>query len=360
MLISYIHDGNCGYVNMHAEQAYKGYQNRRFLDEKYLDDLSLGIYSNELTESILNELQNFVYDLKEDRKNTIKQLILDFNNLEKIQHNLEKQLNECKDIIISLGIELIIINSNMTISQAFNDKNGFCNFLENRNCILGYTLNDINTLKIELEKNKKNFTKRTEELFDKNLRSMIKKCFIDGESSLESSPVITNKYINIKRCIESISFFPYCVYKLALNMINNNMISINPEENKDISLFCHTLNGAYISGLLTKLLCIDLTFFDHIGPKNKIYNTFLENRLNKNRKYIVVTDVICLKSELRAVKTLLDYERANYKGAVSIVYCNTVYDSKDEYNICPLIEINKNNNINFNYIIKTDLLGESN
>lgn len=356
MINSYIYKDECGYINMHSEQSYKGYQNKEFLDENYLANISYGIYSNELTESTVKELEEFIITLKE--KGNIKKLILDFQKLEKVQKNLEKQLNNCKDQIIALGINLIVMNVSMEIARVFNDENGHFEYIEDKKFILAYSISELEEIKGELENDKTIIYSLVKEIENYGLISMIEKCSVDGEFTLESSPVVTTKYINIKKCIETINYFPYYIYKLALDMITKKLVSNNPKENRDIRLLCHTLNGSYISGLLAKLLCIDLSFLDHLGPKNKIYNTFLENKFDKRKRYVIVTDVICLKSELRAVRALLDYERACYSGAVTIVYCNTVGNREDDYNILSLLEINKQNNNKFNYFIKTDLMEE--
>lgn len=150
-------------------------------------------------------------------------------------------------------------------------------------------------------------------------------------------------------------FFCYCIYKLALKLNDEGLLSIKkPKLNREKTIFVHTMNSTVIGAILAQLFCINILLVDHLGPYNKLYVDDLSRTIDRKKKYIIVSDVVCMGTELSNAKTILDVLGISYNGCialVNIVPINLDIDSGDVYS---LYVINKDNNI-VNYKITTDL-----
>ncbi len=366
MLISFISNNEFAYVNLHAEQSYRDFQYLNLNDTDFNEDIrknsEMGIYCKDLKVGVIKELINNIGYIGEQSKiNHFGSIILNFDNIKKIQPNMVENLRSFFKRILELEINILMINMDVCLlpdvqsfSKDFKDEI----YRDDKNeyiCTLKCNENEIDY--IEKFKMKKYMLETIDKIFNEAFNKALGSCCEDNSKPLYSTPVYTSKYINIKKCMEDIHFFPYAVYKLAKKLISEKVITADLKENSKISLFCHTLNGAYIASLLSNLLCIDLVFFDHIGPANRIYKTFLNNQIDKNKSYIIVADVICLGSELRAVKTLLDYSGSKCIGSVSIINCKTVNDINWEEKRYSILELSKDYNP-IGYYIRTNLTEE--
>jgi hypothetical protein len=97
----------------------------------------------------------------------------------------------------------------------------------------------------------------------------------------------------------------------------NHLWEISPSS-KTI-LFCQTLSGAFIGSILSDLLGLDLFIIDHLGPINKLYNSVLFKKIDASANYIVVSDVLCLGTEVKNAKSIIEFSGAKYIGNVSFV-----------------------------------------
>lgn len=332
------------YMNLHAEQAYRitpnNYVEESIGDENY----ELGIGVDKLTYSVISDIQNNGEKIIEEcLKNDIKYLIVDFEGIGNMQANVRDYISKVIEQFTSGGLSIYLVNINMALAEKLKHIKIQESLIERKidlqeeNVIISYLIRGSENI-LKGKNIKAVVNEINKYIFEEN----IKYCSEETNKSLDSSAVFTNKYIDIKKCIENKENFPYMIYCLALKLQERKRVKNRFSKDAEIILFCHTLNGAYIASLLSHLLSIDILFYDHIGPKNKLYNTYLGNKIKKKKEYIVVADVICLGSELRAVKTLLEYEGARYLGGVSIVKIETIDEQVN--NIEALLCINKDNN----------------
>ncbi|MBS7233060.1 hypothetical protein KHA90_18720 [Flavobacterium psychroterrae] len=99
-----------------------------------------------------------------------------------------------------------------------------------------------------------------------------------------------------------------------------------------------------------------LLILDKIGPINKLYSR-LDNVINANRKYIVVSDLVCLGTEVKIVKNLIQFVGGKYLGNVSIIKTETLtpQDIKKKDSTLAVFSITKENNRELNFNISTNL-----
>ncbi len=178
-----------------------------------------------------------------------------------------------------------------------------------------------------------------------------------------SSLVKINKYINIKKFIEKDrEFVLYSIYRLARKMQEHQdkegkkWEELFKSEDKPI-LVCQSFNGSFIASVLSTLLGLDMFMIDGVGPINKLYRN-IGATIEAKKKYIVVSDVVCLGTEVKITKNIIEYLGGIYLGNVSIVRMKPIKEKKYDDVEC-VFEINKDNNKYFNYTITTDLTNEN-
>ena len=174
-----------------------------------------------------------------------------------------------------------------------------------------------------------------------------------------SSSIYLKKYINVKNLFKNERFFKYCIYRLAMQMRSSPDVDwkIKHDEisTEKITLFFQTLTGSHIASLLSDLLHIDICFVDHIGPINNLYRTCFGERIQKNKKYVVISDAVCLGTEVKIAKSLIEYSGGIYLGNASIFRTKILKTEDRRFSdYLTLFEINKESNkkhsINFKII----------
>ena len=103
---------------------------------------------------------------------------------------------------------------------------------------------------------------------------------------------------------------------------------------------------------MSSFLKWDILSIDHIGPVNKVYSN-IGNKITSDSEYIVISDVVCLGTEVRICKNIINYSGGKYIGNGSIVRINTL-DGDQYKNTVSVFNISKDNNP-INYQIKTAL-----
>ena len=200
------------------------------------------------------------------------------------------------------------------------------------------------------------YEEEIDEMYTKRLQKSLKSC-IDNRKEQEihtSGAVYLKKYINMKKMLikGNEAFLCYCVYKTAMALVDKKIIELSYAKNRDISLFFHTINGAYIGGLLSALLQMDFIYLDHLGPINSIRKQNFENNIQLANRYIVVADVICTTSEIGRAETLIEFNGGSILCRVCFVDVKIVNKQDREQISC--ININADNNF-LDYTIQTEL-----
>lgn len=331
MIVSKIVYNNTAYYDMHAEQC---------LNNLLLDD---GIYAKSVNKKALDEVSE---DIKKDCDNSV--FVLDFNNVESVQvnvfdENMKKLFNiKNKTIIISNIIDRLVDQIyGLAYIKAHNEK--YIQYTNEGNKYSFFTINEYDCSSI-VDRSiifKEIFTK---ELIDKYL---VKK----DKSYHHSSSVYLSSYVDIKKFItQGKPLMLYAIYSLAMKIKKHWLVKDGDRQNLPV-LVCQSLNGSFIASVLSALLNLDMYILDQIGPINKLYRN-LGSKISSEKNYIIVSDVVCLGTEIKIAKSIINYHGGIYRGNVSIIRVNSIkeYDDIEE-----VFVIDKDNSGALNYRITTAL-----
>jgi hypothetical protein len=336
MIISRFEIDDCTYFNFHAEQAYEGTFGSFFNYNIQKE----GIFQSTLTKSTVDSI------IKEINENEIKTtgVFFEFKGIESLQINQNISFKE--NIFDKLSCKAIQLSN---VKRVIVESLDLLNYVDSSD-------NNYNDITINNEKNKV-FTS-SQQAFESYFHNILtSKYVVDKTKFHHSSSVYINKFIDIKRLItEDKNLILFTIYMLALNMItpNENRDWTITKDEKEIILFSQNMNCSFIASILSQLLLLDVTLIDHVGPINKIYSSF-DNLINKNKKYLVVSDMVCLGSEVRIAKNLIEFSGGEYIGNVSIIRVNTM-KKEDRYSNVETIYIIEKGNNKIGYSIKTALV----
>lgn len=321
---------------MHAEEV---------ISSNYLNDDNQGIYIKSLQFETVNRLLNFI---KECDFKLLNNIILDFNYIEHLQPNILKKIIEIRD----LKFKLTFLNVSQKIIESLSLKN-----IENGKNIInkdnGY---DIFYFFTDVECNIYDTEIKNDRIFYEEFKERLKKDYIvEYNKPHASSFVYLNSFIDLKKFISNESpFIYYALYRLAMK-INDKW---EPALNDKPILVGQSLTSTFIVSVISKLLKLDILIFDKIGPITKLYNK-LEKHNFENRKYIVVSDLVCLGTEVKITKSLIEFSGGKYLGNVSLVKVETLsrehlpLDNRDR--TISVFSIRESNNQELKYFIYTNL-----
>ncbi|MDF7817937.1 hypothetical protein P1X15_10035 [Runella sp. MFBS21] len=344
MIISKITSQNFIYYNLHSEEV---------VTSNFIEENNSGIYCDRLQ---ISTIQRVVEDI--EQQEGIKNIVLDFNNIEAIQSNLGNYIiplknngfaivltNILEKLVADMGFFSLSNPNNLQKKQPSNDRQ-FETTNTNQSVFKKFYLFEANNNFLN-----ENFIPN--KIFNKHFKNILKKYIEINEKPHTSSFVYLKSFVNIKKFIsheKSLSILS--IYKLALK--------IKKEWGKEIEkkpiLICQSLNSSYIVSILSSLLKLDILILDKIGPINKLY-TRLGNSISNERKYIVVSDMVCLGTEVKIVKNLIEFIGGKYLGNVSIIKAETLKKSDISRKDATLsvFSIDKTNNKELNYYITTEL-----
>jgi len=359
MIISKLPSGNFIYYNLHSEEV---------ITSNFIEDISLGIYCDRL-QSITMERVNA------DIKASISQgsnIVFDFKKVEAIQSNLNSYftdlrnegynivfINITKDIVNSLGYNFFNHPDNLISDIIFFDK-----ITLDRRVKEGYK-------RFYFFENGNNFYPddfRIEDAFKEHFKNKLIPFSDDHGEQHTSSFVYLTSYINLKKFIShEKEFCMYAIYLLAVKVLKEwrkiGPIPFYSDENKEKQdtpiLVCQSLNSSYIVSILSNLLKLDILILDKIGPINKLYSSLDKNIIEK-KNYIVVSDIVCLGTEVKIVKNIIQFLGGFYLGNVSLIKTETLkkeHIKKKDATIA-VFSIDSSNNKDLKYHIKTDLSDE--
>ncbi|MBQ8804691.1 MAG: hypothetical protein IJZ53_13770 [Tyzzerella sp.] len=346
MLYSILKDENRYYLNMHAECALHTYLNG-FIEDERIKNTSRqkqGIYCRKINADIFEHIYSYPYENKS--------ICIDFKKIEEItENNLVAFVTFIKKQFCAKGKNVYLLNVQKNILEKMNWGDKF-QILEETDCIVsgrigrGKATPQYDQLICEAE-----------EAFREEFGRVVSECTDELNNTNEqhtSVPVYLSKYIDIKKMAESnAGFFRLCIYYLALQMMDKNIIKQECNQNKDISLFFHTMNGGYIAAQLAQLFNVDMVYLDHLGPLGSVHRKHFEKSIADDKNYIIVSDVICLGGEVGRARTIIEYCGGRVGGETCVVDIKTV-QNREVDNRASLYTVSKTNN-KIDYKIKTDL-----
>jgi hypothetical protein len=334
MVVSKIIAEHYIYFNLHAEQV---------INSNYTENNFSGIDESKLSLSTILKIKK---DLDNNiEKSSIKNIILDFKHICFCQPNIKLKFVELK----ASGFTICCINIlSQTISElgfdaiqnAFNLENTEYDFFEKY--YLFEEKNELTDLEISVS-----------EIFKTKFKNLLKVHITEYAKPHTSSYVYINSYVDLKKFISYHKDFSlFAIYKLALKIKSEwfDELKENP------ILVCQSMNSSYVVSILSTLLKLDILILDKIGPINKLYSR-LDNVINVNRKYIVVSDMVCLGTEVKIVKNLIQFVGGKYLGNVSLIKTETLTpkDIKKKDSTLAVFSITQENNRELNFSISTNL-----
>lgn len=346
-------------ISLHIEEVYNNIKNKS--KDKHID--YQGIYTRYLSSDTFINIRKSICS----SKSAYKYYVFDFKNIEEV-HNLNQYLSELIEFLINKKANVIIANvsnnlraeNNLNINHVieYSQNKGFkCRELRNKQLLLIH--NDLNNRIISIIESK-NYKDIYKLKFQDYKEQKLLEITIDNNHHNElklSSPIILSKYIDIKKLIEDKKAFFLFSYFFLEELMSKNVFNIFPNDNKKYVLFSQTLNGAYISALFSQLLCIDRFYINHLGPIKKFERLNLFKNINKEKKYIIVSDLVCLGTETSIAKSIIEYACAEVSACIAfvgILTSSSIEDSKKYF-----ITITKDYNP-INYSIETLIDGSDN
>lgn len=337
MIISKIIIDNCIYYHLHAEQT---------ITAAFIDGKNLGILEQSVTDKTFN---NIIDDYSTE---VVKEtLVLNFEGIADIQNNqLSKivQLKKISKLLVLINVKSEIIKE-LTLLDLFNNTN---NKIDSNGDYFVFYCDESSSISIRYS---------TEEIFHEHFLNLVKSKYCDRLDDKDkyhsSSSVYLSKWINIKR-FASIDkeFFIYSIYQLAIKSYKKWFKGRKEiEDDEKPILVCQNLNSSYIASILSTLLGSDILILDQIGPINKMYST-LDSKIENHKKYIVVSDLVCLGTEIKIAKSLIEFLGGIYLGNISIVRIQTIdpiHRSFDDAECVFLVD--KTTNKDIGYFISTNL-----
>jgi hypothetical protein len=335
MIISLIETPEYSYFNLHAEEV---------ISSNYLNDDNQGIYISSLQFETVNRLFNFI---KKSTFKSTENIVLDFENIEHLQSNIFDKIIEIRNlnyklILLNISEKIIkqlsldaIVNSKNT----FNDKKGYDIYY-----FFAETRSDLYDVKI-----------KSSIVFSNNFKDRLKNYIDEYKKPHVSSFVYLHSFIDLKKFISfETPFIYYALYRLAIKIRVKWESSLKDEP----ILVGQSLTSTFIVSVLSKLLKLDILVFDKIGPINKLYDK-LEKHNYENKKYIVVSDLVCLGTEVKITKNLIEFSGGKYLGNVSLTKIETL--TREDLNLgsidrtISIFSITNKNNVELNYYIYTNL-----
>jgi len=321
------------YVFLHAEQIYRNF---------WLCDNDLGYSNHEVAEPTICDVYNYI-----EGNVTPKNIIIDCAEIEEaynIAEGVEKIIKYCKEHSKNLSFcrmsETLYGKSRIHgrgLAEQSNDDRTYNVF--NTGC----TKNDITDDEIY-------------DIYQQIIANEIRTKYVierKGEESYShSSNVQLPKYINIKAFIEQKEISFLGLYLLCKQAIHKELIG----HGKHPLLFFSSMAGSYLASVFSKMACIDMVFLNHLGPKKKLYRELHKEQLLADRDYLIISDVVCLGSEIERAKTLIEHAGGKLKGILSVVYVEVVSErpkSENEIEKVALLTLTKEYNP-IDYQIITD------
>ena len=336
MVISNIEAGENVYYSLHAEQI---------MSSTFFEADS-GIYASELFGEALNRV-------KENANAYVsKNIVLDFARIENVSKQLKSILSE-----ISKNCRLLILRnlSDLVFNQLDISEIGDNLHNERTENNDGYV-----TFYFKEKADKIDISNEDQVFEDAFLKTLLKYTDENKSGYHQSSSVYLSKYIDMKKIIShEKNFFIYALYRLALQTRSKWFDELEHKKTRPI-LICQNLNSSYIASILSSLLKLNVLILDHLGPINTMYSS-LNRKIEENKNYLIVSDVVCLGTEVKIAKNLITFLGGKVIGNISIVKLDTLEQGDIEVEekklkTLSVFNINRENNKLIDFQIKTALI----
>lgn len=260
------------------------YQNESFLSDEFVEKLG------EYLENIYNE-------------NIGKTLILDFQNI----GSCNRAFKDYNSKIFLKQLVFANIKASAVIKERIEESLKKLN-IEAKNDYLFFSLDKYRIGYAANINFKTNYEKKIVEIFREN--NVITNN--TGESDfLDSSGIYSTAYIHIKRIFYSFHDYLYIIYKLAEKIADMNIDKID-------AIISTSKTGGIVASLVGNLLGIKVVHCLGLGPKNIMPIETINEKLRKGRNYFLVSDFICLGTEIKIINTIMMCSKARLIGGVSI------------------------------------------
>jgi len=145
----------------------------------------------------------------------------------------------------------------------------------------------------------------------------------NSEEILGSTYVTTNRYVQVKRLFTNLEYYRIVLYELCDKIYEDFYDSNKKRYSFDFLLSSSTV-GAAIATNLALILNIPVTHVHNLGPKLAVSRDQLDS-LVENKSYLYVYDFLCLGTEYKLLKLLLNVNNSILRGAVGFSsYLNPV------------------------------------
>jgi hypothetical protein len=357
MIVSKINTGDFIYYDLHSEEV---------ITSNFIEDVNLGIYCDRLQSITMDRISA---DITNKGTEGETKIAFDFTRIVAVQTNINGYfttlknigysivfMNITKEIIGQLGYDSIANSDNKDSTIIFFDKTTL-NLIKKE----GYS-------RFYFFENKNDFFPnnfKIEPVFKEYFKNKLKLYCENHDKQHTSSYVYLTSYINIKKFIShEKQLCLFSIIKLAIKALKEwrQSAPIPPyfpdikNEIKAPILVCQSLNSSYFVSVLSNLLKLDVLILDKIGPINRIYNS-MNKSIIQDRNYIVVSDLVCLGTEVKIVKNIIEFLGGRYLGNIALIKTETLKkkDIKKKDATVAIFSLDRTNNKELKYFITTDL-----
>lgn len=129
------------------------------------------------------------------------------------------------------------------------------------------------------------------------------------------------------------------IYELCV-IIDKNFKTQSLAENNIDYLVCVSNNGVSVATIVGQLLGIDVLYLMNLGPNLTLHDKNLIKLIVPHKKYLFIYDFICLGTEYRITKSLLQYKDCVFLGGVGVaLYTNPLRNESMKQNKDILISL---------------------
>lgn len=150
---------------------------------------------------------------------------------------------------------------------------------------------------------------------------------------LESSNVYVNKYINVKSLFLDRNYMVLVIKDLK-EVIKKEFKS----DLQELVLLGVSNNGIILANLLSYELQIPVQSLNRLGPIYCLDKKTDRNNQFSNKKYVLVSDVVCMGGEYKMAQGIVDILGATLLGGVCVVKIRDVYRNRVEQNVFALLD----------------------